>query len=166
MASRRAVLIGALALAAGAGPALAHRGHSVLSVVVIDPASGELTATHRFSAHDVEPTLVELAPDANPSLDDPAALEAFIAHIGESFRVDGQPLAFLGSDLRGDDVALTYRGMVATPVRAVRIVADLLPETDAGEEPEVQVNVRVGRVTRTLVFLPGDGEKTATFGAA
>ena len=163
MLSRRMVLAAGLAGAAIPAAALAHRGHAVLSVVVIDPLTGALTATHRFSAHDIEPGLVELAPHAHPSLDDPAALAAFVEHVRQRFRIDGEPLTFETSDLRGDDVALTYAGTVATPVSSVRIRADLLPQSGADEVAEVQVNVRLGRMTRTLVFLPGEGEKVAEF---
>lgn len=79
---RRLALPLALMLAA---PTAAHRGHASLAVVEIDAKSGAVTVTHRLTAHDVEPALVDIAPDAQPSLDDPDALAALIAHVGRTF---------------------------------------------------------------------------------
>ncbi|MFN3808964.1 MAG: hypothetical protein ACK4SK_17500, partial [Asticcacaulis sp.] len=76
---RRWFLLGGAALML-ASPALAHRGHHTLSVVEI-AADGAVTVTHTLSAHDSEPELVELAPDAQPSVDDPDALKALEAHL-------------------------------------------------------------------------------------
>ena len=70
---KRALLVAAL-VGALASPALAHRGHAGLTVVEIDPASGAVSVVHRFAAHDVEPALVSIAPEAQPSLDDPRAV--------------------------------------------------------------------------------------------
>jgi hypothetical protein len=141
---------------------LAHRGHSTLSVVVIDPATGEMTATHRMAAHDAEPALAEIAPDEQASLDNDVAMEAFVAHVESHFTVDGGTLTFVSRSAEGDDLTLVYRGRVKTPVKAVTVEADLLPRVE-DEEPEFQVNVRVGKVTRTLLFTPGTGPQTAVF---
>ncbi|MCE3290708.1 MAG: hypothetical protein K0R83_2720 [Caulobacter sp.] len=152
----------AVLLAFSGGAALAHRGHATLSVVVIDPATGEMTVTHQMAAHDAEPALAIIAPDEQPSLDDDIAIEAFVAHIENHFKVNDETLFFETRSAEGDELTLVYRGRVKTPVRAVVIEADLLPQVDAST-PEFQVNVRVGKVTRTLLFHPGDGAKTAMF---
>lgn len=152
----------AVLLTFGGGEALAHRGHATLSVVVIDPATGEMTVTHHMAAHDAEPALAVIAPDEQPSLDDDIAMEAFVAHIESRFRVNDETLMFETRSAEGDELTLVYRGKVKTPVRAVVVEADLLPQVDASE-PEFQVNVRVGKVTRTLLFRPGVGAQTAMF---
>ena len=144
------------------GAALAHRGHATLSVVVIDPATGEVTVTHRMAAHDAEPALAVIAPDEQPSLDDDIAMEAFVAHLETHFTVNGETLRFETREAEGDELALVFKGKVNTPVRAVVVEADLLPQVD-DSVPEFQVNVRVGKVTRTLLFRPGMGAQTAMF---
>ncbi|WGM38540.1 DUF6702 family protein [Caulobacter sp. NIBR1757] len=157
------ITLAALLLAlSGGGAALAHRGHATLSVVVIDAATGEVTVTHRMAAHDAEPALAVLAPDEQPSLDNDAAMDAFVAHLRSHFTVDGQTLRYERRDAEGDDLTLVYKGRMKTPVTSVVIEADLLPQVDA-DIPEFQVNVRLGKVTRTLLFRPGVGAQTAVF---
>lgn len=164
---------GLFALAAAAlalllpATASAHRGHSSLSVVEIDPRTGEFTVEHRMAAHDVEPMLVSIAPDAQPSLDDPEALAALRAYGGRAFRVwpaSGAPaaLTFVDDELVGDNVRLRYRGRLPTPVTAVRVDSDIGEETH--DDQENQVNVRVGGVTRTVLFHRGSGSQAVTFG--
>ena len=149
-----------LLVLSGGGAALAHRGHATLSVVVIDAASGEVTVTHRMAAHDAEPALAVLAPDEQPSLDNDAAMDAFVDHLQSHFTVDGQTLRYVTREAEGDDLTLVFKGRVKTPVKTVVIEADLLPQLDA-DIPEFQVNVRLGKVTRTLLFRPGVGAQTA-----
>ena len=150
-----------LTLSGGAG-ALAHRGHPIQSVVEIDPATGAVTVTHRLSAHDADPALAIIAPDEQPSLDDDIAMEAFVAHLENHFRVNDETLMFETRSAKGADHRFVFKGKVRTPVRAVVIEADLLPQVD-GRTPDFQVEVRVGKVSRTLLFHPGDGAKTAMF---
>jgi hypothetical protein len=139
---------------------MAHRGHASLSVVWIDERGG-VTVTHRFAAHDVEPALVAIAPDAQPSLDDPDALAAFVRYVGARFRVEGARLALASKELRGDDVTLVFTGrMTRAPKVSVR--ADFFGETHPGHS--TQVNIRQGGVTRTLWFRPGEGAKAVSFG--
>lgn len=153
-------LVAALAvLAVFAAPAAAHRGHASLSVVVIDPATGAVTVTHRAAAHDVEPALVDLAPDAQPSLEDPDALAALVAHGRNAFVLldeEGRrvPLAHTGTDLAGDDVRLSYSGRLRPPARSVTVDSNLFQNSHADQEN--QVNVRRAGVTQTAVFRPGD----------
>ncbi len=147
---------------AGGGAALAHRGHATLSVVVVDPVSGEVTVTHRMAAHDAEPAMAVIAPDEQPSLDNEAAMQAFVAHIESHFTVNGETLRFEAREAEGDELTLVFKGRVKTPVRVVVIQADLLPEVTASP-PEFQVNVRMGKVTRTLLFRPGDQAQTVAF---
>jgi hypothetical protein len=74
-------IAGAAAVVAIA-PAAAHRGHDSLSVVTI--GDGQVTLSHRFEAHDVEPALAKIAPQAQVSLDDPAAIAALEARCGSN----------------------------------------------------------------------------------
>lgn len=160
---RLCIALSAVLLAlVGGGAALAHRGHATLSVVVVDPVSGEVTVTHRMAAHDAEPAMAVIAPEEQPSLDNEAAMQAFVAHIESHFTVNGDTLRFEAREAEGDELTLVFKGRVKTPVRAVVIEADLLPEVTASP-PEFQVNVRLGKVTRTLLFRPGDQAQTAVF---
>jgi hypothetical protein len=152
----RGLVIAAALLAAG--PAAAHRGHAVLTVVEIDPATRVAVVTHRFAAHDVEPALVAIAPEAQPSLDDPAAVEALQDYVADRFEIGGEggraALSLQSFDAAGDEVTMVFQ--VALPADESVLVLDsnLLEETHA--DMENQVNVRMGGVTRTLVFRPGD----------
>ena len=165
---RRSLLAVGLALALSlSGPALAHKGHAGLTVVEIDPVSGGVTVVHRFYAHDIEPAFATIAPDAQPSLDDPEAVRRLEDHLEARFRldVDGVRVALHKADtvLAGDNVRVEYAGQVApAPVRAVRVDLDFFP--DVYEDMEQQVNVRVSGVTRTVVFAPGSTAQTIAFG--
>jgi len=142
------------------GPAAAHRGHASLSVVWID-AKGGITVTHRFAAHDVEPALVAIAPDAQPSLDDPDAVAALKAYVARRFAIAGAKLTLKSTDLSGDDVTMVFTGTM-TPAKSVTVRGAFFGETYS--DHMAQVNIRQGGVTRTLYFTPGDGPKTVRFG--
>ena len=167
--NRRALLAlgGGLALAP-AGPAAAHKGHAGLTVVEIDPASGGVTVVHRFYAHDIEPAFATIAPDAQPSLDDPAAVKALEEHLQARFRLDveGARVALHHTDtvLAGDNVRIESAGRIAptAAVHSVGVDLDFFP--DVYEDMEQQVNVRIAGVTRTVVFAPGSTAQTITFG--
>lgn len=158
-----AALVGALA-----SPALAHRGHSGLTVVEIDPASGAVSVVHRFSAHDVEPALVSIAPEAQPSLDDPRAVADLETHLRQRFRLDidgvAIPVTHAATDLAGDNVRVAFTGETADrDIAAVTIDLDFFPGVH--DDQEQQVNVRINGVTRTVVFRPGSAAQTVMFAA-
>lgn len=157
---------GVLALSAAA-PVSAHRGHGGLTVIEIDAATGAVTVVHRFAAHDVEPALPVVAPDAQPSLDDPDAVAALEDHLDRRFRleVDGErvDLDHAATSLAGDQVRVDYAG-ARTPeaaVRSVRVDLDFFPGVH--DDQEQQVNVRTAGVTRTVVFRPGSVAQTVDF---
>ncbi|WP_396594470.1 DUF6702 family protein [Brevundimonas sp. R86498] len=163
----RTLLAGLVAGLVLATPALAHRGHAGLTVVEIDPQTGAVTVSHRFAAHDVEPALVTVAPDAQPTLDDPDAVTALEQHLDRRFRleVDGAliELDHAGTNLAGDNIRVDYAG-AGTPemaARSVRVDLDFFPGVH--DDQEQQVNVRVAGVTRTVVFRPGSVAQTVTF---
>lgn len=149
-----------------ATPVVAHRGHSGLTVVVID-AGGAVSVTHRFAAHDVEPALATIAPDAQPTLDDPAAVAALQEHLDRRFRLEiddkRTDLDHVATNLAGDNIRVDYSGNL-TPtfrVRSVRVDLDFFPGVH--DDQEQQVNVRWAGVTRTLVFRPGSAAQTIWF---
>lgn len=154
---RRLALLALMTAFGLAGPAWAHRGNATLSVVEIDAATGAVTVTHRAAAHDVEPALVNIAPDAQPSVDDPEALAALVAYANQAFGLwDGGKrvaLTHVRTELAGDDVRLVYAGRLSPAARSVTVDSNLFEETHADQEN--QVNVRRGRITRTAVFRPG-----------
>ena len=162
----RRIVLTAAVIAGLATPALAHRGHGGLTVVEIDPASGAVSVSHRFAAHDVEPALPSIAPEAQPSLDDPLAVAALEAHLGARFRldVDGAPVAVGHADtvLAGDNVRVEFAGESDDrDIRTVTVNLDFFPGVH--DDQEQQVNVRLNGVTRTVVFRPGSDAQTVTF---
>jgi hypothetical protein len=163
---RRLASLVAAAMLALPGMAAAHRGHASLSVVEIDAATGAVTITHRMAAHDVEPALSVIAPDAQQSLDDAAAVAALVAYAGRAFQVwdaEGKPVALEHREtvLAGDSVELVYAARLAAPARAVTVDSNLFEE--AHDDQENQVNVRRGKVTKTAVFRLGDGAQRISF---
>lgn len=158
---------GLMLVLAVASPVAAHKGHAGLTVVEID-RSGTVRVSHRFAAHDVEPALVTVAPDAQPSLDDRNAVAALEDHLGQRFRLDldGQPvgLTHSGTDLAGDNVRVAFVGhhKATAPVGEAVVDLDFFPGVH--DDQEIQVNVRFDGVTRTLVFRPGQTAQTVRFG--
>ncbi|MCU0890613.1 MAG: hypothetical protein MUE77_02440 [Sandarakinorhabdus sp.] len=150
--------LAAILLLLTALPAAAHRGHATLSVIEIEAKTGAVTVTHRMAAHDVEPALVAIAPDAQPSLDDPDAVTALIAYVGRRFRIEGVALAFAGQRLAGDSVVLRFTGTLKGRPRSLRIAGSLFGETHP--DHSTQVNVRRAGVTRSLQFGPADPPQT------
>ncbi len=156
----------AAVLMAAPGAALAHRGHASLTVVEIEAATGVVTITHRLAAHDVEPALGQIAPDAQRSLDDPDALRALEAYAGRVFQLwdaDGKPvtLTHTRTDLRGDDIELVYAAKLTAGTKAVTVDSGLMESMFADQEN--QVNVRRNKVTRTALFRPGDEPQRIAF---
>jgi hypothetical protein len=150
-----------------ATPTVAHRGHGGLTVVVIDAETGAVSVTHRFAAHDVEPALVSVAPEAQPTLDDPAAIAALENHLDRRFRleVDGEriDLEHTATALAGDNIRIDYAGARTGVVdaRSVRVDLDFFPGVH--DDQEQQVNVRLAGITRTVVFRPGSTAQTVDF---
>ena len=149
----RMIRLALVGLLLACGQAAAHRGHDLLSVVEIDAAAGTVTVTHRMAAHDIEPMLRKLAPDASPSLDDPVALLALTAYVGHAFGIasprDDVPLTLEESRLAGDDVRLIYRG-AASALAQLQVRSTLF--VGLGLDSPHQVNVRRQGVTRSLYF--------------
>ena len=165
---KRFLLVAGL-VAVLATPAMAHRGHGGLTVVEIDAVSGAVSVTHRFAAHDVEPALVSIAPEAQPSLDDPRAVADLEAHLGQRFRLslDGAavPVTHTDTRLAGDNIRVDFGGR--TDDREItRVTVDLDFFPGVHDDQEQQVNVRLNGVTRTVVFRPGSPAQTLGFPAS
>lgn len=150
-------LLAAALLLLAAVPAAAHRGHASLAVVEIDAKSGAVVVTHHLIAHDVEPALVDIAPEGQPSLDDPDSLGALVAYIGQRFRIRGVTLVPAGQSMTGDSVKLRYIGRLKGKPAQLLISAALFGET--WDDHLTQVNVRRAGITRSVNFGPGEGEK-------
>lgn len=165
---KRFLLVAGL-VAVLATPAMAHRGHGGLTVVEIDAVSGAVSVTHRFAAHDVEPALLSIAPEAQPSLDDPRAVADLEAHLGQRFRLslDGTavPVTHTVTQLAGDNIRVDFGGR--TDDREItRVTVDLDFFPGVHDDQEQQVNVRLNGVTRTVVFRPGSQAQTLSFPAS
>ena len=162
-------LLTAALIAGLATPAMAHRGHGGLTVVEIDAVSGAVSVTHRFAAHDVEPALVSIAPEAQPSLDDPRAVADLEAHLGQRFRLsldgDAVPVTHTVTQLAGDNIRVDFGGR--TDDREItRVTVDLDFFPGVHDDQEQQVNVRLNGVTRTVVVRPGSQAQTLSFPAS
>lgn len=154
-----AVAAAGLVLAPQAG---AHRGHDAMSVVTLEP-DGQVTVSHRFEAHDLEPALAEIAPDAQTSLDDPDAIAELKTYLLAHFklRADGVevPLTVSAVDIGVRDVRVDYAGSVEGRPKAVAIQTTIL--RDIYPRQINQVVVKRGSYVQTLRF-SGDEVKTVT----
>ena len=157
---RGAVLIAAVGLMLAPLPAAAHRGHGALSVVEMDAKSGGVKVSHRIPAHDAEPALALIAPDAQASLDDPDAVSALKTYMLRSFRVavNGQVVDLVLKDmtLGADEVRLEYAGQIAPADVGAEVTVRASMFADVYDDEVNQVNVRRLGVTRTLVFAAGE----------
>jgi hypothetical protein len=155
-------IAGAAAVVAIA-PAAAHRGHDSLSLVTID--HGVVTVSHRFEAHDVEPALAKIAPQAQVSLDDPAAIAALEAYVARRFvlTIDGKPVALthVKTDLSHAEVRIDYTGRAPRGAKTVAVRSGVL--TDVYRAQVNQVNVRTGNTVKSMT-LRGSGTGSVTIG--
>ena len=165
-AARRALLCAALAGAA-LSPASAHRGHDALTVVTVG-AGGTLTVSHRFETSDIEPALGEIAPNAQPSLDDPDAVEALVAYLQRHFAVSSERgpivLAPDKTDLGASEVRISFTGSAGRPFRRLTVHGDLL--SDIYPDQVNQVHIRSEAITRTIALSAGDSPTIAIAPAA
>ncbi|HYC73820.1 DUF6702 family protein [Brevundimonas sp.] len=154
------------ALVGTAAPVAAHKGHGGLTVVQIDTANGQIHVAHRLAAHDVEPALPSIAPDAQPSLDDADAVRALEQHLGSHFEVslDGEPVTLSRTDthLAGDSIRVEFSGFTTDrQIGAVGVDLNFFPGVH--EDQEILVNVRIDGVTRSARFRNGSSTQTLTF---
>lgn len=147
-------LLAAVALIA---PAQAHRGHDSLALVTL--ADGKVTVSHRFEAHDIEPALAKIAPAAQVSLDDPAAVAALVSYVQRRFvlTIDGKPVALthVSTDLSHSQVRIEYAGKAPRKPKTVAVRSTVL--TDVYRAQVNQVNVRQGNVVKSLTLRGGTG---------
>ncbi|KQN77712.1 DUF6702 family protein [Sphingomonas sp. Leaf62] len=141
-----------LAAVAVIAPAQAHRGHDSLSVVTL--ADGTVTVSHRFEAHDIEPALAKIAPQAQTSLDDPEAMAALRTYIERRFvlTIDGKPvpLTYATTDLSHAEVRIDYAGRAPRKPKSVAVRSSVLTDVYRGQVN--QVNVRQGNVVKSLTL--------------
>lgn len=146
-----------LAAVAIIAPAQAHRGHDSLAVVTL--ADGKVTVSHRFEAHDIEPALSKIAPQAQVSLDDPKAVAALQNYILRRFTltIDGKPVALshVSTDLTHSQVRIDYVGKASRRPKTVTVRSTVL--TDVYRAQVNQVNVRQGNVVKSLTLRGGTG---------
>jgi hypothetical protein len=157
---RAAVLIAAAGLVLAPLPAAAHRGHGALSVVELDAKTGGVKVSHRIPAHDAEPALALIAPDAQASLDDPDAIAALKVYMLRTFRVavNGQAVDLTLKDmtLGADEVRFEYAGKIAPADVSAEVTVRAAMFADVYDDEVNQVNVRRLGVTRSLVFASGE----------
>jgi hypothetical protein len=166
MIARAVALFAAASLVFAPLPAAAHRGHGVLSVVEIDAPTGGVRVSHRIAAHDAEPALALIAPEAQASLDDPDAVEALKAYMLRTFslEINGGSVDLTLKDLTlgADEVRFEYVGQVSpADVRAAIGLRAAMFADVYGDEVN-QVNIRRLGITRTLVFSGSDADAAQT----
>ncbi|MCX7285484.1 MAG: hypothetical protein NTX28_15835 [Novosphingobium sp.] len=147
------------ALMVAAAPAQAHRGHDAMSVVTLAPG-GAITVSHRFEAHDLEPALSSIAPDAQASLDDPEAIAALKAYLQRRFVVSAGgkpvPLAFTAIEVGVRQVRVDYAGHVKGKPKALTLQTTVLRDVYPGQVNQVQV--QYGKIARTLRFAGSEAQ--------
>lgn len=158
----RRFLMALAALATLAVPVSAHRGHDSISVVTI-AVNGALTVSHRFEASDIEPALGEIAPGAQPSLDDPDAVKALVAYLGDQFTLSterGRIRLTPGKvELTPSEVRIAFIGAAPAGARRLTVRSDVLGGIYSGQVN--QVNVNAGSLHRTLAMAAGDSQTVA-----
>ncbi len=130
-----------------------------MSVVTLGD-DGKVTVSHRFEAHDLEPALTEIAPQAQASLDDPEAIEELKAYLLAHFTLgaDGTPVALTVAsvDIGVRDVRVDYTGTIAGKPKALALRSTIL--RDIYPRQVNQVILRRGQDVQTLRFA-GDETK-------
>jgi hypothetical protein len=144
-------------------PAGAHRGHDALTTVVLE-SDGRIRVSHRLEASDIEPALAIIAPGVQPSLDDPEAVAALVAYLGNRFRLSSgnRPIALVatGSRLGGAVVQFDFAGNARTAPDRLTVTSRIL--TDIHSSQVNQVNVRRAKKVQTLTFLQGGRQTVET----
>jgi len=160
---RRLLCAGVFALA-WIKAAQAHRGHQTLSLVDVD-ARGEVRITHTLTAHDTEPELVRLAPAANPSVDDPDALQALLDHLAGGFTVNGSRAELLSYNLGSDMLTFVHRARVALAGKGLpqRFTIDYKLFAGSHSAPVGLVQVRYRGATKSLQCVPGSVPQSVDF---
>ena len=147
------VICGALAMVSLAPQAAAHRGHDAMSVVTLLPG-GQVTVSHRFEAHDLEPALAEIAPNAQTSLDDPEAIAELKTYLLAHFSISADgvdiPLTVSSVEVGVRDVRVDYTGAVQSEPKAVKLKSTIL--RDIYPRQVNQVSVRRGQFVQTVRF--------------
>jgi hypothetical protein len=155
----RRFLIAAAVASAALSPVAAHRGHDALTVVTV-AANGALTVSHRFETSDIEPALAQIAPGAQPSLDDPEAVAALVAYLQRHFTVSSErgPIALVPgkTDLGASEVRISFTGTAGHAFRRLTLRGDMLGDIYPNQVN--QVNVRAGATTRTVALSAGDSQ--------
>lgn len=136
-----------------AAPAEAHRGHDALTTVTID-AKGGIIVAHEFEAHDIEPALSQIAPDAQPSLDDPEAVAALVSYLARRFTIADQKGAIalkpIRQEIGAERVSVSFAGRLRASPKTLVVSSCIL--LDVYPRQINQVNVRKGKIVRTLTF--------------
>lgn len=148
-----AALVVPATLAALPVPVAAHRGHDAMSFVRVGEG-GALSVSHRFETHDIEPALAEIAPEAQPSLDDPEAVVALKAYVQRRFAVTadgrGVELHITGAEIGASEVRIELAGTLPKGAKSLGIGCTILRDVYPGQVDQVVVDT--GKAVRTLRF--------------
>jgi hypothetical protein len=160
---RRTMVLALASLVMTAGPAAAHRGHDAMTMVTLGDG-GRLTVSHRFEAHDLEPALAKIAPDAQTSLDDPEAITALKAYLLRRFTVSAKGkavgLTITAVDIDASQVRVECAGTVKGAPKTLELQSSIL--RDVYPSQVNQVIFRHGKFARTLRFAGSEAYQVPT----
>jgi hypothetical protein len=107
----------------------AHRGHHGLSHLLI-AKDGRLRLTHYFSAQDIEPELVTLSPNSQPSLDDLDSMQSLIKHLETGLLINNQGLKLVDKELVDDRALFILEGKLRVGTSSLKLDLNLFPYSD------------------------------------
>lgn len=176
LCNRRALLVGALGVAALAGPALAHRQRAVLTTIAwrkgptptAPQALGRFDVVHRLHGHDAEVAL-RLAGGGNQPLDALEAQARVALYVEGRFGIGRSPtapypLTTLGAETAAREVFVYQEAVLADPPTLLAVRNVIMTEAFADQINQVNIERPQGdaALTRSLQFKPGEEWKTVS----
>lgn len=135
---------------------LAHRSDAAMSLIEVNPTSGQLEVSHTLYAHDLEGALLAGAVTMQ-WLESPAGEAALRDYCLRQFTLTDQSgkeinLTFIGAELRGGVIEIYF---TAPGLEGDNVIVDSNLLQDVNENQVNQVNVRAKGDTISAVFGQG-----------
>ncbi len=157
MTKKTKAFAAAIALAALASPAAAHRLGVPVTTIEYNDRTELWEVVHRISAHDLEAVMVDLVPldGLYDTRDGVLAIGRYVDAHFTIFGPEGEAaLTYLGAELDRDMVFVYFEAADLTPRR---VDSDLLLVDDP--RAHALVNIATPNGLETLVFVAADGPK-------
>lgn len=161
----RALVLAVLALAA-AFSAAAHPQRVAIADIYVNERTGYIEVAHRFSLHDAEHALMEMAGgtvDLIGNRDDQAAFADYVAGKFTLTGEDDTPitLSLLGWELEDGAIWIYQQAPHDGPLEELTVSHEALREI--WPDQQTLVTVYQGRLRKSLFFRGRDGAKTIGF---